>query len=330
MFKFFTDKKWRLWSWGVTLVILGSIFSSVYLDLLINRWFGKFYDSIMMFMNYGNVHSEGGMLVYFTMIGNFFMLAMGSVMLYVVFTFVTQHWLFRWRTSMVDWYHEVFSKVRHLEGASQRVQEDTIKFTRIVESLGSKIVESAITLVLFFSELLALSWFIPVLFFGDWDYGLVTGAIIWTIGGMGLMALMSWVLRLVGVEYDIQVKEASYRKVLVHAEDDPTVEPKTLGDMFQGVREIHYKNYFRYLWFNIGRMTYYQANVLTAYIFLAPAIVGGFITLGLMQQIVRAFGKVESSMQYFIHVWPTIIEGASVYKRLREYEAQINEVLSNE
>jgi peptide/bleomycin uptake transporter len=44
-----------------------------------------------------------------------------------------------------------------------------------------------------------------------------------------------------------------------------------------------------------------------------------------MQQIIRAFGRVEGSMQYLLKAWPTIIELASVYKRLREFEAQINE-----
>ena len=43
-----------------------------------------------------------------------------------------------------------------------------------------------------------------------------------------------------------------------------------------------------------------------------------------MQQIIRAFGRVEGSMQYLLKAWPTIIELASVYKRLREFEAQIN------
>ena len=137
---------------------------------------------------------------------------------------------------------------------------------------------------------------------------------------------LSKALRLVGVEYDIQVKEAAYRDELVYTQRNGKVRAKTLSELFEGVRSIHYKNYFRYLWFNIGRMTYYQANVLTAYIFLAPAIVGGLITLGVMQQIARAFGKVESSMQYFINVWPTIIELASVYKRLREFEAKIKEM----
>ena len=83
--------------------------------------------------------------------------------------------------------------------------------------------------------------------------------------------------------------------------------------------------YIQYLYFNIGRLAYLQTNVLVGYIFLAPAIVGGLMTLGVMQQILRAFGRVEGSMQYLFKSWPTIIELVSVYKRLREFEKQIND-----
>ena len=62
---------------------------------------------------------------------------------------------------------------------------------------------------------------------------------------------------------------------------------------------------------------------MVAYIVLAPAIVAGVMTLGVMQQIIRAFGRVEGSLQYLFNSWPTIIELASVYKRLREFERQI-------
>ena len=134
---------------------------------------------------------------------------------------------------------------------------------------------------------------------------------------------LAWVLRLVGIEYDLQKREAAYRKVLVIAEDDGTVRPKTLNELFEGVRLIHYKSYLYYLYFNIGRLAYLQVNVLVAYIVLAPAIVAGVMTLVVMQQIIRAFGIVEGSLQYLFNSWPTIIELASVYKRLREFEGQI-------
>ena len=63
--------------------------------------------------------------------------------------------------------------------------------------------------------------------------------------------------------------------------------------------------------------------MLVGYILLAPAIVAGVMTLGVMQQILRAFGRVEGSLQYLFKAWPTIIELASVYRRLKEFEKQI-------
>tara|TARA_B100001093_G_C26410051_1_gene835094 strand:- start:4 stop:693 length:690 start_codon:yes stop_codon:yes gene_type:complete len=226
---------------------------------------------------------------------------------------------------MVEWYHSVYDKARTIEGASQRVQEDTIKFSRIMEGLGTSLIESVMVLIEFFPLLMGLSVGIPILFFGDWSYGLVSGALIWAVGGTILMVVLAWILRLVGIEYDLQKREAAYRKILVVAEDDGTTRPKSLDEMFDGVRQIHFKSYLYYLYFNIGRLAYLQANVLVAYIFLAPAIVAGVMTLGVMQQIIRAFGRVEGSLQYLFKSWPTIIELASVYKRLREFERLIND-----
>ena len=44
----------------------------------------------------------------------------------------------------------VYDKARNIEGASQRVQEDTIKFSRIMEGLGTSLIESVLVLVEFF------------------------------------------------------------------------------------------------------------------------------------------------------------------------------------
>ena len=224
---------------------------------------------------------------------------------------------------MVEWYHSVYDRARHIEGAAQRVQEDTIKFSRIMEQLGTSLIESIMVLVQFVPILFGLSLGIPIFFFGDWPYGLITGAIVWSVGGTLFLIFLGWVLRLVGIEYDLQKKEAAYRKILVIAEDDETIRPKRIDELFEDVRSIHYLSYLRYLYFNIGRIAYLQANVLSAYVLLGPAIVAGVVTLGVMQQIIRAFGRVEGSMQYLLKAWPTIIELLSVYKRLREFERQI-------
>jgi peptide/bleomycin uptake transporter len=171
---------------------------------------------------------------------------------------------------------------------------------------------------------MGLSAGITVTFFGEWQYGLVASAIIWSTGITVVLLVVGYVLRLVNIEYDIQAREAAYRKVLVIAEDDGSVRPKTLNEVFDTVRKIHYTNYARYAVFNVARLACLQANVLVGYVILAPAIVSGAITLGVMQQILRAFGRVEGSMMYIFKSWSTVIELLSVYKRLKEFETQIN------
>ena len=46
MFKFFTQKEWRLWSWVGSFIILSSLWVQVQIDVKINEWFGQFYDMI--------------------------------------------------------------------------------------------------------------------------------------------------------------------------------------------------------------------------------------------------------------------------------------------
>ena len=321
MFKFFTQRKWQLWSWIGSFVILLSLWIQVQIDVKINEWFGQFYDMIQKALAAPNSIT---IEEYWASLLSFITLAGIYVALATIVAFFTAHYLFRWRTAMVEWYHGVYDKARTIEGASQRVQEDTIKFSRIMEGLGTSLIEAIMMIIEFTPILFGLSIGIPILFFGDWNYGLIVGAFIWTIGGTLFLILLGIILRLVGVEYDLQKQEAAYRKLLVIAEDDMTVRPKNINELFDDVRKIHYLSYLRYLYFNLGRIAYLQANVLSAYVFLAPAIVAGLVTLGVMQQIIRAFGRVEGSMQYIFKSWPTIIELASVYKRLREFESKIN------
>ena len=327
MFRFFTTKKWFLWGWLGSAIILSSLWIQVKIDVEINEWFGVFYDMIQKALGAPNSIT---ITEYWASLFSFIKLAGMYIALAVVISFFTAHFLFRWRTAMVEWYHDVYDKARKIEGAAQRVQEDTIKFSRIMESLGTSLIESIMVLVQFIPILLGLSMGIPIFFFGDWQYGLITGALLWTIGGTVFLIGLGWILRLVGVEYDLQKKEAAYRKILVIAEDDGSVRPKTIEELFDDVRSIHFLSYLRYLYFNIGRIAYLQANVLSAYVFLAPAIVAGVVTLGVMQQIIRAFGRVEGSMQYLLKAWPTIIELASVYRRLREFEDKIEKSIVND
>ncbi len=107
-------------------------------------------------------------------------------------------------------------------------------------------------------------------------------------------------------------------------EDNPQrADPPTLAALFVNVRRNYFWLYLNYVYFNIGRIIYLQADVIFPYVLLAPTIVAGMITLGPMQQIIRAFDQVRSSFQYLITSWSTIVDLLSIYKRLRSFEAKM-------
>jgi len=322
MWKFFTNKKWFVWSWGVTIYILASSWIQVGIDVKINKWFGDFYNMIQKALTSPNSVSSSEFYGY---LGSFAGLASIYVAVALLANFIVSHWLFRWRQSMVEYYHENMEKGREIEGVSQRVQEDTIKFARIMESLGVGLVESIMMLIAFLPILIGLSHTVKVLpLVGEVAYSLIWVALFTSIGGTILLAIVGF--KLPGIEYDIQKEEAAYRKHLVQLEDNiKEIEPNILKDLFARVRKINFKSYAHYAYFNMARYGYGQTMVLIPYIALGPTIISGAMTLGALQQTIRAFGKVHESMQYVVKSWPTIIELISVRKRLKEFENKIEQ-----
>ena len=79
------------------------------------------------------------------------------------------------------------------------------------------------------------------------------------------------------------------------------------------------------MYFNVGRYVYLQTDVIFPYMLLAPTLVAGKITLGIMQQILSAFSEVRTSFQYLVNSWSTIVELISIYQRLRGFEARIHD-----
>ena len=320
MFKFFTNKRWYPWSIFGSLIILVSTWYQVQLDVMINEWFGEFYDTLQKALTTPNSVSEKEFISYLL---TFAKIAGVWMVISVATDYFTSHWTFRWRTAMADYYHENWHKARLTEGASQRVQEDTLKFARIMEGLGVELLRSLMTLVAFLPILWGLSKQITMLpFFGEVNHALVCVAIVSALGGTLLLAAVGF--KLPGIEYDIQKEEAAYRKELVLGEDfKENAQPIRIDSLYGGVRKIHYKMYFHYLYFNAVKWSYLQGMVIVPYLALAPTIVTGAITLGFVQQIIRAFGRVETSLQYLVRSWPIIVELISVWKRLREFENRL-------
>jgi peptide/bleomycin uptake transporter len=321
MFKsFFMTRRWLPWSVLGTALIFLATWYRVNLDVQINEWFGSFYDLVQKALG-----TPGSITLteFWSHLMTFGRIAMIYVTIAVVLDFFIKHYVFRWRTAMNDYYMAHWHKLRHIEGAAQRVQEDTMRFARIMESLGSDFMRSVLTLGAFLPILWTLSAKITELpWIGPVQHSLIYVAILFALAGTALLALVG--IRLPGLEFQNQRVEAAYRKELVYAEDHgDRASPPVVGKLFGDVRTNYFRLFFHYLYFDVAKWSYLQFGVLVPYIALGPTIVGGAITLGVMQQIVRAFGRVESAFQFLVLSWSTVVELLSVYKRLRAFERQI-------
>jgi len=319
---FSRNHRWQLWSiWGSSLIIFTTYFS-VQVSVAINNWRRPFGDTLQ-----NALQGDKGITAwdFYSLMLSFAEIVSLSVTLYIVTRFFVSHYVFRWRTAMNDYYVSKWGNVRHIEGASQRIQEDTMRFASIMEGLGVSMIDAVMTLIAFLPVLFSLSGYVKELpIIGEIPAPLFTMAILWSLFGTVLLAVVG--IRLPGLEFHNQRVEAAYRKELVYGEDhEERAQPATLSHLFADVRRNYFRLYLHYLYFNLARGVYLQADNLFTYFLLVPTMITGAITYGIVQQILTAFGQVSSSFQYLVNSWTTIIELLSIYKRLKGFEVSIAE-----
>ncbi|OJT99108.1 MAG: peptide transporter [Rhizobium sp. 63-7] len=313
---------WTNWSiWGSALIIFSTYFG-VQVYVAINNWRRPFGDLLQNALTgKPGITDEN----FYSLMLIFCQIAFLSMFVSILTDFFVSHYVFRWRTAMNDFYMSKWEKVRHIEGASQRVQEDTMRFANILEGLGVSLINAVMTLIAFLPILFALSSYVSTLpIFGAVPHALFWLALLWSIFGTGLLAIVG--IKLPGLQFRNQRVEAAYRKELVYGEDHADrAQPITVQELFANVRRNYFRMYFHYLYFNVARYFYVQADSLFVTFMLVPTIVAGKITYGIYQQILTAFGQVSNSFQYLVNSWTTIIELLSIHKRLRAFEAAIED-----
>ncbi len=317
----YSPHPWQVWSVLGSGVILFMTNFSVQVSIALNNWRGYFYDMVQKALTTPDTVPAAdlytGCLIFLT-------IALIGITTAVLNLFFVKHYIFRWRTAMNDYYMANWQRLRFIEGASQRVQEDTMRFSNIMQTLGVSLVDAVMTLIAFLPVLAALSVHVTALpLVGVIPYPLVIAAICWSIFGTVLLAAVG--VRLPGLEFRNQRVEAAYRKELVLGEDhEDRAQPPTVTELFANVRKNYFRLYFHYVYFDVTRYLYLQTDVIFPTILLVPTIAAGRITFGIFQQILTAFNQVANSFQYLVNSWPTVVELISIYKRLLAFEATLH------
>jgi peptide/bleomycin uptake transporter len=334
---YYRSRRWLAWAWGGLFILISSLWLQVQLTVAFNIWYGHFYDLLQNAMQYTNQPHKGMDLFFnklvsfeYTLNGfkgeySFMEIAFPYIILATFTAWFTRLYGLRWREAITFHYIPRWRSVtQDIEGASQRIQEDCYRWARLVESMGLQVIRALMTLIAFIPILWALSDKVALPYFKDIDGSLVWVSLVASLGGM----LVSWFVgtKLPGLEYNNQRVEAAFRKDLVLGEDNKAryAQPENLWTLFLGIRLNYQRLFLHYGYFDCWVTCYDQFMVVAPYLIMGAGLFTGLITLGVMVQVSNAFQRVHGGFALFLHNWTTITELRSIWKRLYEFEHNLN------
>ena len=252
---------------------------------------------------------------------------------------VRSFWAFHWRVALMRRYLELWDPTSSVEGASQRIHEDTQRFASALQGCLAVVLDAALTLVVFAPLLVELGaravapWYDEFRVLGDgW---LVVTAV--TAATLGLGGAMVFGKHLVLLEFANQRVEAALRRLLVlrEVEGQPRYRGVTGGagfdrDIARAIADLR-RNYHRlfrhFALLNTWLSAFDQACVLLPYFLVAPLVFaadpGRRITLGVLVQVANCFDKVFGSLSVVADSWGAVNDFRSTLLRLREFEANL-------
>lgn len=316
----------RLWAVFGLAVFLGHQVFKAYLAWAINGWYEEFYDLMQSTFEAASGDGSGDpgsaqRSQVYASLWNFAGIVMPAVVVHPLAGLIRNWWVFSWRRVLMRSYlHRWNTQIPAIEGASQRVHEDTQRFASGIQSCVATVLQSLFT----------LGVFCPVLY--DLDPGLMGVAAAAALGGLSVSVLVGWPL--VGLEVNNQKVEAELRKRLVLLETVPadvhtagtpyTQFIRVFGDLTRNYRNLYCSFAALSTWLSL----YEQIVVILPYALVAPRLFAadpaGRFTLGKLVKVANAFGKVFDSLNVISDRWLDINEWRSCLRRLREFEREVS------
>lgn len=329
-------------AWLGLLIFVAHALFKAWLKQALNKWYNEFYDEVQTAMPAAETLDAGSgpenllhqrrktvneLLVQFCLI------VAPSILVNPVAKYCAQRWTYAWRVALLRSYLTAWNPVGStVEGAAQRLHEDTQRFSDGLFSCFATLLDSVLTLVVFSPILTGLGRKVAPPVHG-WDsHWLFIIAVSGALGGILTSALVG--RKLVGLEVANQQVEARLRtKLVLLAERPDEAPPPPVANSFQMVLKDMWQNYHRlftqFVLMNTWLGTFDQAWVIIPYMLCAPLLFADDpsrrISLGTLVATSNAFGKVFDSLAVLSDSWPAVNAFRSVMRRLSEFEAKVYE-----
>ena len=341
-----------------------------WIKFAINDWYRHFYDLLETAGGLGVNSSitEDVWISHQYAVGvglwEFSKIAIVAVVVMPLSKLIRSLWALRWRLALMQAYMRSWDCNRlAIEGASQRVHEDSYRFAKGVELCLSAGLDAVITLGVFIpilnqigSETSCPDSMATFEFMGNaWLVGVAVSS-----ATVGLLVTMVLGHRLVGLEIENQKIEAVLRRDLVILETTPekvcmsiqttnaasTTDSDATSDSvsksflspfthfietFDRIRSNYDRLFLNFTALNLWLAIFDQFNTLLPYMIFAPLLFApdlkSRILLGTLIQVSNSFDKVFTSLNVIAENWGGINEFRSVIVRLRQFERNIFETV---
>ena len=359
--EWFCQVKFRsnLFAWFGLVVFVGHAVFKAWLKMRLNGWYERFYDDLQDTVEWPSGEFEDDHMsrkrqeVTQNLVDFSFIVA-PAVIVHPVAKWLSSQWVLHWRLSLIKSYLDAYNVSRPpIEGASQRIHEDTLKFVSGVYTCFAIFLDSVLTLLIFIPVLVDLGTKVQLPGWA-WDPWLLMVAFVSAFGGLFISILVGY--KLVSLEVTNQKVEAALRKKLVMLEADPAsvvgVQPATneviedlhfdqyrdkrnprnvspLGQFASNIRNVrsNYSALYRaFAAFNAWVALFDQTLIVLPYILVAPLMFADGaqrITLGKLSKVTSAFGHVFSAMAVLGENWAAVNEWRSTLVRLKQFEQTI-------
>jgi putative ATP-binding cassette transporter len=331
---FRSEEKWRARAMLAAIVALN--LAAVYMLVLNNQWFARFYDALQ----------EKNQAVFWREIGVFCWIAAAYVAIAILKFYLTQLMQLRWRAWMTRHYlgrwmrdHTFYRlELARYAGAGavpdnpdQRIQEDMQIFTDYTMTLSMGLLNALVTLASFIGILWSLSGTANFTLLGH--EVTVAGSMVWIAlaycaAGTALTHLIG--RPLIGLNFRQQRYEADFRHHLVRVREYSEAIALDRGERVEHAQlDLRFgavlRNYLQLVRAqkNLVAFTtgFGQASVVFAFVVQAPRFFAGTIQLGQLMQVNSAFGRVQDALSWFVDNYDRVAVWRATADRLTTFEA---------
>ena len=347
---YFRSTEWKS-AWALLIVVIGLSLAGVYVAVLINSWYGDFYNALQkkdLTLTPVTIagHEFFTLNLFFYLMGTFTLPAFLSIIIGVYRIYLQQVLEIRWRRWMTHclidrWlgnraYYRLQLRDYGTDNPEQRIDADVASFVGDTLALSLSLLRNVVNLVSFAIVLWGLSGPVSLMLAGMEI--VIPGYMLWIAIAYALVGSVVTFLigrPLVPANFDLQRFNADFRFRMTRIRENAESIALFTGE--QRERDGLEVSFLR-VWHNYWRIMilskrlnwfgsfYDQLAIVFPLLVAAPRYFAGSIEFGVIFQVSNAFGRVQDSLSWFVTVFQSLASWKATSNRLVTFADALGQI----